>query len=42
MYREVPGHGFGPGTGTGAAGWINDAVRFWARAPSQRPPRPPR
>ena len=23
------GHGFGPGTGTSAAGWITDATRFW-------------
>lgn len=46
-YRKIPGlgHGFGAGTGTTAAGWIGDAVRFWegsmnatitagARAPS--------
>lgn len=25
------GHGFGPGTGTSADGWIVDATRFWAR-----------
>lgn len=25
------GHGFGAGTGTEAAGWIGDAVAFWAR-----------
>ncbi len=24
------GHGFGPGTGTSAEGWITDAIRFWA------------
>jgi acetyl esterase/lipase len=29
-YRDL-GHGFGPGTGTSAAGWISDAVRFWER-----------
>lgn len=32
-YRVYPnlGHGFGPGVGTSAAGWIDDAVRFWSR-----------
>jgi acetyl esterase/lipase len=32
-YRKIPGlgHGFGPGVGTPAEGWIGDAVRFWAR-----------
>lgn len=25
------GHGFGPGTGTSADGWIKDAVRFWEK-----------
>jgi acetyl esterase/lipase len=25
------GHGFGVGTGTDAAGWIDDAVRFWKK-----------
>lgn len=32
-YRKYPGvgHGFGLGAGTSAAGWIADAVRFWAR-----------
>ncbi|MEZ2221759.1 alpha/beta hydrolase [Rhizobium sp. RCC_161_2] len=25
------GHGFGPGIGTSAEGWIADAVRFWER-----------
>jgi acetyl esterase/lipase len=31
-YRRYPGvgHGFGLGVGTSAAGWIADAVRFWA------------
>jgi acetyl esterase/lipase len=23
------GHGFGPGTGTSAEGWIDEAIRFW-------------
>jgi acetyl esterase/lipase len=26
------GHGFGPGTGTSAAGWIASAIRFWKKA----------
>ena len=26
------GHGFGPGTGTSAEGWLDRAVRFWERA----------
>lgn len=26
---ESLGHGFGPGTGTNAEGWIADATRFW-------------
>jgi acetyl esterase/lipase len=30
------GHGFGPGTGTSAAGWLDRAVRFWENAPSSR------
>lgn len=32
-YHLIPGvgHGFGAGTGTSAAGWIADAVRFWQR-----------
>lgn len=29
-YPEV-GHGFGPGTGTSAEGWIADAIAFWRR-----------
>jgi acetyl esterase/lipase len=29
-YRNL-GHGFGPGTGTSAEGWIADAVRFWEK-----------
>jgi acetyl esterase/lipase len=29
-YRNV-GHGFGPGIGTAAEGWIGDATRFWER-----------
>jgi acetyl esterase/lipase len=30
-YRTFPrvGHGFGPGTGTSAEGWIDEAVDFW-------------
>ena len=27
-YRDL-GHGFGPGAGTSAEGWLGDAVRFW-------------
>jgi acetyl esterase/lipase len=34
-YRNL-GHGFGPGTGTSAAGWIADAVRFWEKFITQR------
>ncbi len=30
LYDGV-GHGFGPGTGTAAEAWIEDAVRFWER-----------
>lgn len=32
-YRRYPdlGHGFGPGVGTSAEGWIGDATRFWER-----------
>ena len=43
-YREVPGlgHGFGLGTGTAGQGWIDDAIRFCERVPSQRPSRSPR
>ena len=29
-YRNL-GHGFGPGTGTSAEGWLDDAVRFWEK-----------
>lgn len=29
-YRGL-GHGFGLGTGTNAEGWVQEAVRFWAR-----------
>jgi acetyl esterase/lipase len=29
-YADV-GHGFGPGIGTSAEGWLDDAVRFWAK-----------
>jgi len=37
-YRKCPrlGHGFGLGTGTSAEGWIDDAVRFWARFTGRR------
>ena len=33
-YLMLPdmGHGFGPGTGTSAEGWIDRAVDFWVRA----------
>lgn len=32
-YRRYPdlGHGFGPGVGTNAEGWIGDATRFWEK-----------
>jgi len=30
------GHGFGLGTGTSAEGWIDEAVRFWERARTNR------
>ena len=32
-YRKFKnlGHGFGLGTGTSADGWIDDAIRFWAK-----------
>ena len=29
-YRNL-GHGFGPGTGTSAEGWIVEATRFWEK-----------
>jgi acetyl esterase/lipase len=37
-YHRYPnlGHGFGPGTGTSAAGWIAGAVRFWEKFITQR------
>lgn len=33
-FRRVAGvgHGFGPGTGTSAEGWIDDAIHFWEGA----------
>jgi acetyl esterase/lipase len=33
-YRKFPnvGHGFGPGIGTSAEGWLDDAVRFWEKS----------
>ena len=30
-YPDV-GHGFGPGIGTRAEGWIDRAIRFWEKA----------
>jgi acetyl esterase/lipase len=32
-FRRYPnvGHGFGPGLGTSAEGWLGDALRFWER-----------
>ena len=33
-YKNL-GHGFGPGTGTSAEGWIADAVRFWEKSVTQ-------
>jgi acetyl esterase/lipase len=37
-YRKYEnlGHGFGPGTGTSAEGWIVDAVRFWEKSMTAR------
>ena len=29
-YRNL-GHGFGPGTGTSAEGWLADGIEFWAK-----------
>jgi acetyl esterase/lipase len=36
-YRKYPGvgHGFGPGVGTNAEGWIDEAIRFWRRHQSR-------
>jgi acetyl esterase/lipase len=34
-YKSL-GHGFGPGTGTSAEGWIDDAVRFWEKSMTAR------
>jgi acetyl esterase/lipase len=34
-YKNL-GHGFGPGIGTSAEGWIADAVRFWEKFITQR------
>jgi acetyl esterase/lipase len=34
-YKNL-GHGFGPGTGTSAEGWIAEAVRFWEKFITQR------
>lgn len=33
-YKNL-GHGFGPGTGTSAEGWMHDAVRFWEKFQSR-------
>jgi acetyl esterase/lipase len=30
-YKGV-GHGFGPGVGTSAEGWVFDAIRFWEKS----------
>jgi acetyl esterase/lipase len=35
VYQNV-GHGFGPGFGTNAAGWLEDALRFWEKHMSER------
>jgi acetyl esterase/lipase len=37
-HRKYPalGHGFGLGTGTSAEGWIDEALRFWERARTNR------
>ncbi len=37
-HRKYPalGHGFGLGTGTSAEGWIDEALRFWERAQTNR------
>lgn len=37
-YKDL-GHGFGPGTGTGAEGWLGDAVRFWENSTKAGSPR---
>jgi acetyl esterase/lipase len=34
-YKDL-GHGFGPGTGTSAEGWIADATRFWQKFIKER------
>ena len=37
-YHRYPnvGHGFGPGAGTSAEGWVKDATRFWERFVARR------
>jgi acetyl esterase/lipase len=42
-YHQYPdlAHGFGPGTGTPAEGWIADAVRFWSRNASRQADKAP-
>ena len=32
------GHGFGPGTGTAAAGWLDRAIQFWERSLTSKLP----
>ncbi len=38
-FRRYPdvGHGFGPGVGTSAEGWLGDAIDFWARFMAEAP-----
>ena len=36
-YKDL-GHGFGPGTGTNAEGWIGEATRFWGKFMKQARP----
>ena len=31
------GHGFGPGVGTSAEGWLDRAIRFWEKSMGRRP-----
>jgi hypothetical protein len=33
------GHGFGPGTGTIAEGWLDRAIRFWEKFIPSKPRR---
>jgi hypothetical protein len=43
-YHEYKGlgHGFGPGVGTTAEGWILEAIRFWETSISAPPSVPAR